>query len=46
MPNFVEGPAKWPNQEPVVEGVIPVEEVPQDEDLFDGDDIDDDLEED
>jgi hypothetical protein len=37
-------PVPWPNQEPVVDGVVPVELVPQDEDLFDGDDVDDDLE--
>jgi len=34
----------WPNQDPVVDGVVPAEQVPQDEDLFTGDDVDDDLE--
>lgn len=28
----------WPNQTPVVEGVVPLEEVPQDPNLFDDDD--------
>lgn len=33
----------WPNQTPIVDGVVPVDDVPQDADLFD-DDEDDDLE--
>ena len=33
----------WPNQTPVVDGIVPVAEVPQDPDLFD-DDTDTDLE--
>jgi hypothetical protein len=35
---------EWPNKTPVVEGLLPTDEVPQDEDLFTGDDVDDDLE--
>lgn len=35
---------EWPNQLPVVDGVVPAEEVSQDADLFTGDDVDDDLE--
>jgi hypothetical protein len=38
------GPRKWPNQQEVVDGVTPVEEVSQDPDLFTGDDVDTDLE--
>jgi hypothetical protein len=30
----------WPNQEPVVDGVTPLAEVPQTPDLFDADDDD------
>lgn len=30
----------WPNQTPVVEGLVPVEEVSQDPDLFSDDDTD------
>lgn len=40
-PQSLESP--WPNQTPVVDGVVPVEEVPQDPDLF-ADDTDDLLE--
>lgn len=40
-PQSLEAP--WPNQTPVVDGVVPVEEVPQDPDLF-ADDTDDLLE--
>lgn len=35
---------EWPNQQEVVDGVTPVAEVPQNGDLFTGDDVDDDLE--
>jgi hypothetical protein len=31
----------WPNNEPVVDGIVPVEEVPQDADLLDIDDVSD-----
>jgi hypothetical protein len=34
----------WPNQTPVVDGVIPTEEVDQDPDLFEDDDDDPDME--
>lgn len=34
----------WPNQDPVMDGVVPADEVSQDPDLFDEDDIDEDLE--
>jgi hypothetical protein len=30
----------WPNQEEILDGVVPVEEVSQDPDLFDDDDAD------
>ena len=40
-PQSIETP--WPNQTPVVDGIVPVSEVPQDPDLFD-DDTDDQLE--
>lgn len=30
-------PPLWPNQKPIVDGVIPTEEIPQLADLFDGD---------
>lgn len=36
--------AQWPNQEPVVDGVVPSEEVPQDPDLPEDEDDDPDLE--
>lgn len=35
---------EWPNQEPVVDGVVPSEEVPQDPDLPEDEDDDPDLE--
>lgn len=31
---------KWPNQEPVKDGVVPVEEVPQDPDFLSNEDQD------
>ena len=31
----------WPNQEEIIDGVVPVAEVPQDPDLFDNDSDDD-----
>jgi hypothetical protein len=31
-------PTPWPNQEEVVDGIVPVEEVPQDPDLLDEED--------
>lgn len=34
----------WPNQTVVPDGVVPVEDVPQDADLFDDDDDDPDME--
>lgn len=34
----------WPNQTPVVDGIVPVEEVPQEADFLDIDPDDDDLE--
>ena len=36
-PDGFTGVAGWPNAMPVIEGIIPVEEVPQDEDFFDDD---------
>jgi hypothetical protein len=36
--------SKWPNQQEVVDGVTPADEVNQSPDLFDGDDVDRDLE--
>ena len=30
-------PTLWPNQTPVVDGIVPTIDVPQDPDLFDGD---------
>lgn len=29
----------WPNQDPVVDGITPFNEVPQSPDLFDGEDL-------
>lgn len=28
----------WPNQQPIVDGVVPADQVPQDPDFFSGDD--------
>ena len=33
-------PTPWPNQEPVIDGIIPTIDVPQDPDLFEDDDED------
>ncbi len=38
------GVEPWPNQTPVVDGVIPTEEVDQDPDLFEDDDDDPEME--
>lgn len=43
MPEIQSDRAPWPNQTPPVDGIVPVDEVPQDPDLFD-DVEDDDLE--
>jgi hypothetical protein len=34
----------WPNQTPVVEGVVPVADIPQDQTFFDDDEDDPELE--
>jgi hypothetical protein len=37
-------PDPWPNLSPVVDGIVPVVEVPQEPDLLSVDDVDTDLE--
>lgn len=34
----------WPNQLPVIDGIVPVDEIPQDADFLSVDDTSDDLE--
>lgn len=44
VPDEPTEPQPWPNQEPVVDGIVPTEEVDQDPDLFADDDDDPEME--